>query len=228
MGPRTPGACPGHAEGWPAARVCSLETDRLPDRFVGRRFDETFLTDLPDDVDPSGEEGEFHTFVERAPGWRGAVATTPTSTIERYGFAFAELEPVDHERGREPGVPTSQTVPPFEPFIFYRRLVKVKDYVDAELDQAIDVASAARIAAMTPQAFGRFFRRATGMSFHRWLVEHRLARAWQLLRDHSDPIQNVAATCGFGSDRTFRRRFHDRFGCTPQEYRASTTRNGAR
>ena len=36
---------------------------RLPQSFIGRRYDAAFLDDLPPDVDPCGENGEFHTVV---------------------------------------------------------------------------------------------------------------------------------------------------------------------
>ncbi|WP_192348368.1 diphthine--ammonia ligase [Algoriphagus sp. Y33] len=39
----------------------------LDKSFVGRVIDEEFLKDLPDDVDPCGENGEFHTFVYDGP-----------------------------------------------------------------------------------------------------------------------------------------------------------------
>ncbi|MES2558312.1 MAG: diphthine--ammonia ligase [Bacteroidota bacterium] len=39
----------------------------LDQRFVGRIIDEDFLNDLPPNVDPCGENGEFHTFVFDGP-----------------------------------------------------------------------------------------------------------------------------------------------------------------
>jgi diphthamide synthase (EF-2-diphthine--ammonia ligase) len=39
----------------------------LDKSFVGRVIDENFLNDLPSDVDPCGENGEFHTFVYDGP-----------------------------------------------------------------------------------------------------------------------------------------------------------------
>ena len=39
----------------------------LGKEFVGRLFDESFLNDLPTEVDPCGENGEFHTFVYDGP-----------------------------------------------------------------------------------------------------------------------------------------------------------------
>ena len=80
------------------ARACSVETDRLPADRAGCRFDEDFVARLPRGVDPCGENGEFHTFVEWAPGWPSRVPTVSGGRIECYGFGFAEIE----ESARQP------------------------------------------------------------------------------------------------------------------------------
>jgi diphthamide synthase (EF-2-diphthine--ammonia ligase) len=48
--------------GFRAVVVC-VDTEQLDAKFAGREFDERFLRDLPDGVDPCGENGEFHTLV---------------------------------------------------------------------------------------------------------------------------------------------------------------------
>jgi diphthine-ammonia ligase len=50
------------AEGFKAVVVCVNEK-YLDSSFCGRLFDESFLADLPENVDACGENGEFHTFV---------------------------------------------------------------------------------------------------------------------------------------------------------------------
>ena len=49
------------------AVVCCLDPRKLDPSFAGRRYDAEFLDDLPEDVDPCGERGEFHTFVSAGP-----------------------------------------------------------------------------------------------------------------------------------------------------------------
>ena len=49
-----------------AVTTC-VDPKQLPSDFVGRIFDESFLAELPDGVDPCGEHGEFHTFVYGCP-----------------------------------------------------------------------------------------------------------------------------------------------------------------
>lgn len=52
------------------AVVTAVDTTQLDPAFVGRAYDESFLQDLPDDVDPCGEHGAFHTFVTDGPPFR--------------------------------------------------------------------------------------------------------------------------------------------------------------
>lgn len=47
--------------------VVSVDPKQLDPSFCGREFDEQFLEDLPRNVDPCGENGEFHTFVYDGP-----------------------------------------------------------------------------------------------------------------------------------------------------------------
>lgn len=59
--------------GFKAIVVC-VNANKLDKSFCGRELDATFLKDLPKDVDPCGENGEFHTFV-----FDGPIFTTPIS-----------------------------------------------------------------------------------------------------------------------------------------------------
>jgi len=43
--------------------VVCVDTHQLDSQFIGRKYDADFLADLPENVDPCGENGEFHTFV---------------------------------------------------------------------------------------------------------------------------------------------------------------------
>jgi len=49
------------------ALVACVDLQVLDGSFAGRDFDESFLADLPEGVDPCGENGEFHTFVYAGP-----------------------------------------------------------------------------------------------------------------------------------------------------------------
>ena len=55
------------------AIIVSCEASKLDSSFCGRAFDQEFLNDLPDTVDPCGENGEFHTFCYDGPIFKHPV-----------------------------------------------------------------------------------------------------------------------------------------------------------
>ena len=61
--------------------------------FAGRKFDHELLDDLPADVDPCGENGEFHTFVSDGPMFSKSLSVRNGPVVERDGFFFADLLP---------------------------------------------------------------------------------------------------------------------------------------
>ncbi len=70
------------ASGFKSVIVCVNE-QYLDKRFCGRVIDEAFLRDLPANVDPCGENGEFHSFVFEAPMYRQPIAITLGETVYR-------------------------------------------------------------------------------------------------------------------------------------------------
>lgn len=75
------------------AIVVCVDPRRLPAGFAGRALDRAFLADLPAEVDPCGEHGEFHTFVTMGPGFREQIPVAIGPSVERDGFVFVDLAP---------------------------------------------------------------------------------------------------------------------------------------
>ena len=75
------------------AVVTCVDPKKLARTFAGRRFDHTFLDELPQDVDPCGENGEFHTCVLAGPMFREPLRAAVGEIVERDGFVFADLVP---------------------------------------------------------------------------------------------------------------------------------------
>ncbi len=73
------------------AYITCLDPRRLPRRFAGRAFDHALLSDLPDEVDPCGENGEFHTVVTAGPMFAAPLAVQVGETVEREGFVFTDV-----------------------------------------------------------------------------------------------------------------------------------------
>ncbi|HEX3832702.1 MAG TPA: ATP-binding protein [Solirubrobacteraceae bacterium] len=80
------------AAGFDAVLVC-IDPRRLDPSFAGRRFDTALLADLPPDVDPCGENGEFHTFVHGGPIFSAPIACQVGETVQRDGFVFCDVLP---------------------------------------------------------------------------------------------------------------------------------------
>jgi uncharacterized protein (TIGR00290 family) len=77
-------------------RLVCVDTHVLPAVFAGRAYDAALLADLPDGIDPCGENGEFHTFVSAGPGFRAAVPYDVGEVVMRGDrFAFCDLLPAD-------------------------------------------------------------------------------------------------------------------------------------
>jgi uncharacterized protein (TIGR00290 family) len=73
------------------AKITCVDPKRLSPDFAGREFDAKFLADLPREVDPCGENGEFHSFVYDGPMFRHRIHVQTGEIVERDGFVFADL-----------------------------------------------------------------------------------------------------------------------------------------
>jgi uncharacterized protein (TIGR00290 family) len=73
------------------ARLVCIDPKKLPAEFAGREFDADFLRDLPEGVDPCGENGEFHSAVYAGPMFREPIPIESGEVVERDGFVFADV-----------------------------------------------------------------------------------------------------------------------------------------
>jgi uncharacterized protein (TIGR00290 family) len=79
-------------EGFRAVVTC-VDTRKLDPSFAGRDFDRSFLDDLPRNVDPCGENGEFHTFVYDGPVFRKGIQVEVGERVLRDGYQFVDVLP---------------------------------------------------------------------------------------------------------------------------------------
>lgn len=73
------------------AIITCVDQSKLDPRFAGRRFDAQLLSELPERVDPCGENGEFHTFVWDGPGFSSPIDVKVGDRVERKGFTFCDV-----------------------------------------------------------------------------------------------------------------------------------------
>jgi AraC-like DNA-binding protein len=99
------------------------------------------------------------------------------------------------------------------------RLARVYAFLMRSFRDPLSLAQMARVAAMTPEAFSRYFKRATGRNVSVFLNELRIDDAGRLLRETPRRVADIAAEAGFPTLSNFNRRFRERTGCTPRAYR---------
>jgi len=75
------------------AKVTCVDPSKLAKSFAGRDYDRGFLDALPPQIDPCGENGEFHTFVYNAPVFSRPIEVQSGEVVERDGFVFADVLP---------------------------------------------------------------------------------------------------------------------------------------
>jgi uncharacterized protein (TIGR00290 family) len=73
------------------ARLSCVDTRKLASDFAGRDFSRELLRDLPPDVDPCGERGEFHTCVYAGPMFRSPLMLEPGEIVVGEPFVWREL-----------------------------------------------------------------------------------------------------------------------------------------
>lgn len=83
-----------HAERFRSVAAC-VDGKLLPRQFAGRELDAAFFDELPPEVDPCGENGEFHTFVFDGPIFKQPVRFRTGEIVERDSFLFCDLLPIE-------------------------------------------------------------------------------------------------------------------------------------
>jgi len=98
-------------------------------------------------------------------------------------------------------------------------LRRVRDRMDREYDQPLDVEALARDAHMSAGHFSRQFRQAYGESPYSYLMTRRIERAMALLRRGDLSVTEVCFAVGCTSLGTFSTRFTELVGIPPSAYR---------
>ena len=99
-------------------------------------------------------------------------------------------------------------------------LRRLRDYVEAHMSEPILVADLASVANLPTNRFARAFTDYCDRSPHQFVLELRLARVLQLLRETQLGIAHVALNCGFASQQHMTRTMRQRLNITPASYRA--------
>lgn len=99
------------------------------------------------------------------------------------------------------------------------RLKRVAEYVDTNLAAKITLSDLAAVAGLSRMHFACQFRVATSLRPHEFVLQRRVRRAEELLRDTSYAILDIALTVGFETQAHFATVFRRFTGCTPRLWR---------
>jgi transcriptional regulator GlxA family with amidase domain len=100
-----------------------------------------------------------------------------------------------------------------------RHLLRVRDAMDRDFAQPLDIPALARIAHVSEAHLIRTFRTTFGETPHRYLQRRRVERAMFLLRETDRSVTEISIDVGFASLGTFSRTFSDIVGEPPTTYR---------
>ncbi|KPJ99775.1 MAG: ATP-binding protein [Desulfobacterales bacterium SG8_35] len=73
------------------AKITCIDPKHLPPDFAGHEYDNTFLEQISDSIDPCGENGEFHSFAYDGPMFRSKLNICVGETVTRDGFVYTDI-----------------------------------------------------------------------------------------------------------------------------------------
>jgi AraC family transcriptional regulator len=102
-----------------------------------------------------------------------------------------------------------------------RQLLQVLEYINEHLDRNIKLADLARLLGISQFHFSHLFKQSVGIAPYQYLLQQRVERAKQLLKQTDRSIMEVAFLCGFNSHSHLSKQFRQLTGMTPTAYRAN-------
>lgn len=155
---------------------------------------------------------------------RALLALPARQGADRLAALIAILAQLAAAEARILGGPDAAEAP--EP-VRAGRFESVRRWLAEHLADDVTQAAAARHVGMTPAAFSRWFRRATGQTFTAYVQQLRVADATRALLASDHPITGIAFAAGFANLSHFNRCFRRVHGMTPRELRAAHDGGGA-
>jgi AraC-like DNA-binding protein len=101
------------------------------------------------------------------------------------------------------------------------RLKRALELLEADETKMPSLAELAGPLRLHPTSFCRAFKQSTGLSPHRYVLERRVNRAKEMMKDRNRPLTEIALDCGFSSSSQFSVVFKRITGDSPRNYRSS-------
>lgn len=97
---------------------------------------------------------------------------------------------------------------------------RVLDYMAENFGQPIQIENMAQEAGLSASHFARLFKQTVGETPYKFLMQYRVERAGEMLRDPAYTMIDIALVCGFSDQPHFTRTFKQIKGQTPKQWRA--------
>ena len=98
-------------------------------------------------------------------------------------------------------------------------LRRVREHIDANIEQRISVEALAMLANLSVWHFARAFKLSVGVTPHNYLIRRRVERTLELLSGTELSLSEIALAAGFANQSHCARRFRQHVGMSPGEYR---------
>lgn len=101
------------------------------------------------------------------------------------------------------------------------QLKQALGYIQEHLSEDISLEAIANDLEMSRYHFSRLFKQSMGVSPYHYVLQQRVERAKQLLKQKELPITDIALESGFANQTHLNKHFRKLVGMTPTTYRAS-------
>ena len=95
------------------------------------------------------------------------------------------------------------------------------EYIKENLDRNLSLIQLAELVQMSPNYFVRLFKQSTGVTPYQYVLNCRINKAKELLKDHKLTLAEISQQLGFYDQSRFTNTFRKRMGITPKKYRDS-------
>ena len=140
--------------------------------------------------------------------WSAAARTDPAAALDLDGAFLTMMGELIAACGH--GLPPASKLSD-------RRLARAVDYAETQIAAPLTVGELASAAIMSPSAFSRAFRAATGETPWAFVRRRRLERAGEVMARTDDTLMQIAADCGFADASHLARCWKQAYGTTPRE-----------